>query len=49
MTSLEGLPKEFLNFFDVFDPLISRSEPVMVVNVKSYADGVRELERGFIL
>jgi len=49
MTSVEGLPKRFMKFFEVFDPIISRSEPVMVVHVTSHDDGVCELERGFIL
>jgi hypothetical protein len=38
-----------MNFFDVFDPVILRSEPVMVVHVKNHTDGVCELERGWLI
>lgn len=49
MTSLEGLPIGCMNFFDIFDSVILRSEPVMVVHVKNQTDGVCELERGWVI
>ena len=49
MTSLDGFPIEFMNFFDVFDHVILRSEPVMVVHVKHHTHGICELERGWVI